>query len=77
MDTYLPITVDYYILVHYYYCGDELLYVKKFCYNKEPGLLLWEYNKKVQYLLTETMCDGLNFWIHSIWVAYKKGVWKN
>ena len=23
----------------------NLLYVNKFCYNKEPGLLLWEYNR--------------------------------
>ena len=35
-----------------------------------PGTTFLQSLQKVQYLLTETMCDGLNFWIHSIWVAY-------
>ena len=25
----------------------ELLYINKFCYNKDPGLLLWEYNNNI------------------------------
>ena len=39
----------------------ELLYVKKFCYNKEPGLLLWEYNTYNQLIWynNEVLIDNM------------------
>ena len=56
----------------------ELLYVYKFCYNKEPGLLLWEYNRVILAQSANTgfitgYYSGYNTWYISLDNRYTTG----